>query len=51
MMTPWGKLAAPLCHPTKKVNKPEELTYFYASFGHIYKILLDLHPSLLFGAL
>jgi len=43
MTTPWGKLAEPLCHPTKKVNKPEELTYLYV-FGPIYKVLLVLHP-------
>jgi hypothetical protein len=27
MASPGGKLTAPACHPTKKVNKAEELTY------------------------
>jgi hypothetical protein len=27
MTSPGGKLKAPACHPTKKVNKAEELTY------------------------
>jgi hypothetical protein len=29
MTSPGGKLTALVCHPTKKVNKAEELTYFY----------------------
>ncbi len=29
MTSPGGKLTAQACHPTKKVNKAEELTYLY----------------------
>jgi hypothetical protein len=28
-----GKLTALACHPTKKVNKAEELTYLYTNIG------------------
>jgi len=31
MMSPGGKLAALACHPTKRVNKAEELTYLSAN--------------------
>ncbi len=30
----WGKLTALVCHPTKKVNKAEKLTYLSTYFGH-----------------
>jgi hypothetical protein len=33
MASPGGKLTALACHPTKKVNKAEELTYFSTSIG------------------
>jgi len=31
MTSPGGKLTALACHPTKKVNKAEELTYLSTS--------------------
>jgi hypothetical protein len=31
MTSPWGKLTAPVRHPTKKVNKAGELTYLYTN--------------------
>jgi hypothetical protein len=33
MMPLGGKLIALACHPTKKVNKAEELTYLSANIG------------------
>jgi hypothetical protein len=32
-MSPGGKLAALACHPTKIVNKAEELTYLFTNIG------------------
>jgi hypothetical protein len=34
MMSPGGKLKALECHPTKKVNKAEELTYLSTNIGN-----------------
>ncbi len=34
MASPGGKLTALLCHPTKKVNKAEELTYLSTNIAH-----------------
>jgi hypothetical protein len=34
MMSPGGKLKALKCHPTKKVNKAEELTYLLTNIGN-----------------
>jgi hypothetical protein len=33
MTSPGGKLTALACHPTKKVNKAEELTYLSTSIS------------------
>ncbi len=33
MTSPRGKLTALVCHPTKKVNKAEELTYLSTNIG------------------
>jgi hypothetical protein len=33
MMSPKGKLTALACHPTKKVNKAEELAYLSINIG------------------
>jgi len=35
MMSAGGDLTAPACHPTKRVNKAEELTYLSTNFGLI----------------
>ncbi len=34
MMSPWGKVTSLACHPTKKVNKAEELTYLSTNIVH-----------------
>jgi hypothetical protein len=39
MMSPRGKLTAPACHPTKKVNKADEPTY--------HSINIDTHSNIL----
>jgi hypothetical protein len=33
MTSPGGKLTAPACHPTKKVNKAEFQTYLSTNIG------------------
>jgi hypothetical protein len=33
MMSPRVKLTSPACHPTKRVNKAEELTYLSTNIG------------------
>jgi hypothetical protein len=35
----WGKVTALVCHPTKKVNKEEELTYLSSNFNQASSIL------------
>jgi hypothetical protein len=44
MMSPGGKLTAPVCHQNKKVNKAEELTYLSLNIG-VLPILLICPPS------
>jgi hypothetical protein len=34
-----GKLIALACHPTKKVNKAEEITYLYTNIGVNYSFI------------
>jgi hypothetical protein len=36
MMTLGGKLTTLVCHPTKRVNKAQELTYLYINIGGYY---------------
>jgi hypothetical protein len=36
MMSPGGKLTALAYHPTKKVNKAEELTYLFTNIERYY---------------
>jgi len=33
MISPGGELSALACHPNKRVNKSEELTYFSTNIG------------------
>jgi hypothetical protein len=42
MTSPGGKLAALACHPTKEVNKAEELTYLSTDITRDIPICLDL---------
>jgi hypothetical protein len=32
-----GELTALVCHPTKKVNKAEQLTYLSTNYEHFFK--------------
>ncbi len=42
MMSPGGQLTVLVCHPTKKVNKAQELTYFCAIGFQMKLTLLSL---------
>jgi len=46
IMSPGGNLTALSCHPTKKVNKAEELTYLSTNIASIINILDLLHSLL-----
>jgi hypothetical protein len=43
MTSPRGKLAALVCHLTKKVNKAEQLTYLSINIGkRLFELILAL---------
>jgi hypothetical protein len=44
MTSPGGKLTALACHPTKKVNKAEELTYLSTNIDLITSIPFSKIP-------
>jgi len=44
MTSPWGKLTALACHPTKWVNKAEELTYLSTNINK-HSIILCLFAN------
>jgi len=36
----WGKLIGLVCHPTKKVNKSEELAYLSTNIESVYDLAI-----------
>jgi hypothetical protein len=52
MMSPEGELTGPACHPTKNVNKAEELTYLSTNIAQLTCLVgLPAQPGLLLLAL